>query len=180
MAIPNLSAISVLVADDSPQMRRLLVAMLNALGIWNVRTAVDGREAFDSINAQRPDILITDADMGQVGGMELVRSVRRKQDGSDPYLPIIMVTGHCEENWVVEARDAGVNEFLLKPISAGSLYSRISEVVLNPRPFVRAGEYVGPDRRRRDEDRYAGPERRESDPQAASRDASAIQLIAKR
>jgi two-component system, chemotaxis family, chemotaxis protein CheY len=180
MAIPNLSAISVLVADDSPQMRRLLVAMLNAIGIWNVRTAVDGREAFDSMNAQRPDILITDADMGQVGGMELVRSVRRNHDSATPYLPIIMVTGHTERAWVEDARDAGVNEFLAKPISAGSLYSRISEVVLNPRPFVRSQGYVGPDRRRRDDDRYKGPERRGSDISVIDGGGSPVQFVAKR
>jgi len=163
MAIPNLSALSVLVADDSQQMRRLLVAMLNATGIWNVTTASDGREALESIRLRRPDILITDADMGHIGGMELVRSVRRNQDSAAPYLPIIMVTGHCEQSWVEQARDVGVNEFIAKPISATALFMRISEVILNPRPFIRAPAYVGPDRRRRRSDQFEGPFRRQSD-----------------
>ena len=180
MAIPNLTALDVLVADDSPQMRRLLVAMLNAIGIINVRTAEDGREAFESIKQRRPDILITDADMGHVGGMELVRSVRRYQDQAGPYLPIIMVTGHTERSWVEGARDAGVDDFLAKPISAGSLYSRVSEVILNPRPFVRSNDYVGPDRRRRELPSYEGPKRRQDDMQVTGTDDDAIQFQTKR
>lgn len=174
MAIPNLTALSVLVADDSPQMRRLLIAMLNALGIWKVRTAADGRVAFEAIQAERPDILITDADMGHVGGMELVRSIRRNQDSNDPYLPIIMVTGHTEKSWVEDARDAGVNEFVAKPISAASLYSRIAEVILNPRPFVRSEDYIGPDRRRRDSSKYGGPMRRKEDSHVTGDDDDAL------
>ena len=179
MAIPNLSALNVLVADDSLQMRRLLIAMLNAIGIWNVRTAVDGREAFESFKGQRPDILITDADMGEVGGMELVRSVRRFQDQTGPYVPIIMVTGHTEQSWVEGARDAGVDEFLAKPISAGSLYTRVCEVILNPRPFVRSSDYLGPDRRRRDSNSYPGPMRRQSDAQVTGAGDHAIQFETK-
>ncbi|MFZ1989704.1 MAG: response regulator [Alphaproteobacteria bacterium] len=179
MAIPNFSALNVLVADDSLQMRRLLLAMLNAIGVWNVRTAIDGREAFDSFSQQRPDILITDADMGQVGGMELVRSVRRYQDQTGPYVPIIMVTGHTEQSWVEEARDAGVDEFLAKPISAGSLYVRVCEVILNPRPFVRSSDYLGPDRRRRDSSNYEGPMRRQEDVRLTGAGDHAIQVQTK-
>jgi len=180
MAIPNLSALGVLVADDSNQMRRLLTAMLNAIGIFNVETAPDGREAFERIKMRRPDILITDADMGQIGGMELVRSVRRNQDTTGPYLPIIMVTGHAEQSWVEDARDAGVNEFLAKPISAAALYGRVCEVILNPRPFVRSGEYIGPDRRRRDSRSYQGPKRRRDDASVTSFDDGEIQIQDKR
>ncbi len=157
-----------LVADDSLQMRRLLLAMLNAIGVWKVRTAGDGREAIAAIKAERPDILITDADMGQVGGMELVRGIRRMHNDTTPYLPIVMVTGHSEQSWVEDARDAGVDEFILKPITSASLYSRMAEVILNPRPFVRSEDYAGPDRRRRNGAPYGGPLRRKDDPSVTS------------
>jgi len=179
MAIPNFSALNVLIADDSLQMRRLLLAMLNAIGVWNVRTATDGREAFGAFKEQRPDILVTDADMGEVGGMELVRGVRRHQDQIGPYVPIIMVTGHTEQSWVEQARDAGVDEFLAKPISAGSLYVRVCEVILNPRPFVRSSDYLGPDRRRRDPNGYKGPLRRQIDLQTMGAGDHAIHVETK-
>lgn len=57
-----------------------------------------------------------------------------------------MITGYAERTRVFEARDAGVSEMLVKPISAKGLYQRIAKVVLNPRPFIRTESYFGPDR----------------------------------
>ena len=59
-----------------------------------------------------------------------------------------MLTGHSEKKRVTAARDAGVTEFLAKPISAKALYQRIVNVVANPRPFIKTKTYFGPDRRR--------------------------------
>jgi hypothetical protein len=61
---------------------------------------------------------------------------------------------------VIEARDAGVTEFLAKPVAAKSLYERILSVVLAPRPFIKTRDYFGPDRRRTTNTKYIGPERR--------------------
>jgi len=71
-----------------------------------------------------------------------------------------MLTGHSEKKRVIAARDAGVTEFLAKPISAKALYQRILNIVANPRPFIRTKNYFGPDRRRNANPNYAGPERR--------------------
>jgi DNA-binding response OmpR family regulator len=75
-----------------------------------------------------------------------------------------MLTGHSEKRRVVAARDAGVTEFLVKPLSARALYERIVNVVVNPRPFVRTKTYFGPDRRRNLNPSYVGPERRRGGP----------------
>ena len=61
-----------------------------------------------------------------------------------------IITGHTEFHRIHEARNAGVNEVLAKPISAQNLYGRVLSVIENPRPFVRSSDYFGPDRRRRD------------------------------
>ena len=74
-----------------------------------------------------------------------------------------MITGHTERHRVEAARDAGVTEFLAKPITAAHLFSRIAEIVERPRAFVRCESYFGPDRRRRQIDDYAGPWRRAED-----------------
>ena len=71
-----------------------------------------------------------------------------------------MVTGHTEKARVTAARDAGITEFLAKPISAKALYHRIVNVVANPRPFIKTKTYFGPDRRRNVNPNYIGPERR--------------------
>jgi DNA-binding response OmpR family regulator len=70
------------------------------------------------------------------------------------------LTGHCDKRRVMTARDAGVTEFLAKPISAKALYQRILNVVVSPRPFIRTKTYFGPDRRRNTSNAYIGPERR--------------------
>jgi two-component system, chemotaxis family, chemotaxis protein CheY len=70
------------------------------------------------------------------------------------------MTGHSEKKRVINARDAGITEFLAKPISAKGLYQRVLNVVANPRPFIRTKSYFGPDRRRNTTVSYAGPERR--------------------
>jgi DNA-binding response OmpR family regulator len=79
-----------------------------------------------------------------------------------------MLTGHTEMNRVMEARDAGVHEFLAKPISAKSIYARIRAIIERPRPFIRAGVYFGPDRRRRNNPSYKGRERRKENLEAAA------------
>ena len=71
-----------------------------------------------------------------------------------------MITGHSTERRVNEARDVGVNEFLAKPVTARAVIDRLTQLIENPRPFVRSNDYFGPDRRRRDSPRYQGPRRR--------------------
>jgi DNA-binding response OmpR family regulator len=86
--------------------------------------------------------------------------IRQPGANSNPYVAIIMLTGHSEKKRVVSARDAGVTEFLAKPISAKGLYQRIVNVVANPRPFIKTKTYFGPDRRRNVNPNYVGTERR--------------------
>ena len=93
-------------------------------------------------------------------GLELIQMIRQPGANSNPYVAIIMLTGHSEKKRVVSARDAGVTEFLAKPISAKGLYQRIVNVVANPRSFIKTKTYFGPDRRRNTNNAYIGPERR--------------------
>ncbi|MDO9079054.1 MAG: response regulator, partial [Brevundimonas sp.] len=91
-------------------------------------------------------------------------------DTANPYLPIIMRTGHSEKSRVYEARDAGVTEFVVKPITAKAILDRIQAVIFKPRPFVKTDGYFGPDRRRSTAPNYKGPMRRATD---QARDSSA-------
>lgn len=152
--------ISVMVVDDNPHMRKLTTALLHALGVKDVREAADGADAFKEMKVSAPDLVICDWVMQPIDGIDFVRLIRTAPDSSNPYLPIIMLTGHTELARVQEARDAGVTEFLAKPISAKNIYQRLLNVIENPRPFVKSKAYFGPDRRRKTED-YTGPEKRE-------------------
>ena len=110
-----------------------------------------------------PDIVITDWSMPIFDGLELTSMIRQPGANANPYVAIIMLTGHSEKKRVLESRDAGVTEFLAKPISAKALYQRILNVVVNPRPFVKTKTFFGPDRRRNHGTSYVGPERRKGE-----------------
>ena len=152
-----------LVVEDNEHMRALLRSLLHALGMKQVYECTDGAMAYDELRERKPDFVLTDLSMKPVDGIEFTRMVRHEPDSPNPYLPIIMVTGHTERLRVEAARDAGVTEFLAKPITVQSLLSRIAEIVDRPRPFVRCESYFGPDRRRRRDESYAGPWRRQGD-----------------
>jgi DNA-binding response OmpR family regulator len=119
------------------------------------------------------DIVMTDLSMQPMDGIDFVRLIRRSNDSPNQMCPVIMITGHSTLQRVQEARNAGVNEFLAKPLTAKGVLERISQVIDHPRPFVRAGDYFGPDRRRRADPNYRGPWRREGD--EAQRKAAIIE-----
>src|SRR5690606_25691919 len=101
--------------------------------------------------------------MSPMDGVEFTRLVRNSPDTANPYLPVIMMTGHSERTRVYEARDAGVNELVVKPITAKAILDRIQAVIFRPRPYVKTDGYFGPDRRRTDAPGYRGPRRRKGD-----------------
>jgi CheY-like chemotaxis protein len=152
-----------LVVEDNQHMRTLLRSLLNALGIANVLEATNGVDAMNVLRDKQPDLILSDLSMKPMDGIEFTREVRNAKDSPNPYIPIIMVTGHTERHRVEAARDAGVTEVLAKPITAGNLFQRIAEIVERPRAFVKAKDYFGPDRRRRSQDSYGGPFRRRED-----------------
>ncbi|MBP8072129.1 MAG: response regulator, partial [Brevundimonas sp.] len=117
------------------------------------------------------DLAIVDFNMFPLDGVEFTRLVRNSPDTANPYLPIIMMTGHSEKSRVYEARDAGVTEFVVKPITAKAILDRIQAVIFRPRPFVKTEGYFGPDRRRSNTSNYKGPMRRAAD--QANGDSSA-------
>jgi DNA-binding response OmpR family regulator len=163
MASYNIERLNFLIVDDNKHMRALVKSILHALGSKNTMEASDGADAFKELRHYPADIIICDWNMSPLDGLDFVRLVRTGKDSPNPFVPIIMLTGHTEMNRVIEARDAGVHEFLAKPISAKKLYSRIRSIIEHPREFIRAGLYFGPDRRRNKSSNYNGPERRKQD-----------------
>jgi two-component system, chemotaxis family, chemotaxis protein CheY len=153
----------VLVLDDNAHMRTILKELLRAVGFLNVKEAADPVEAFELIKSVGIDLVLVDFAMPIIDGVEFTQMLRRSADSPNPFIPIIMITGHSERSRVNAARDAGVNEFLVKPVTARSLIDRINAVVNNPRAFIKCASYFGPDRRRRKDETYAGPWRRARD-----------------
>ena len=155
----DLKNLNILLVEDDPSMRLLLRDMLSAFGVEKIVTVSDGRKAFSELRQFPADIVITDWVMEPLDGLEFTRMVRNQPDSPNPFVPIIMLTSQGAFDRVQEARDNGVTEFLVKPVTAQALYTRIANVIQKPRQFVRASEYFGPDRRRTIKD-FRGEERR--------------------
>jgi two-component system, chemotaxis family, chemotaxis protein CheY len=169
----NLERLQFLIVDDNKHMRALVKTILNALGVRHYLEATDGAAALKELRHFPADIIICDWKMDPLDGVEFVKMVRTSDDSPNPFVPIIMLTGHTELSKVMEARDVGVHEFLAKPISAKKLYARIRAIIEHPRSFVRTkgmNSYFGPDRRRKQSPLYKGKERRKKEAKLLSED----------
>lgn len=155
----DLKRLNVLIIEDDPSMRSLLGDLLNAIGIKKIETAADGSAGYTALRHFPADIVITDWIMEPLDGVEFTKMVRTAPDSPNPFIPIIMLTSRNEMKDVVEARDSGVTEYLIKPVTANSLYSRIVMAIEQPRQFLRVSEYFGPDRRRTIKD-FMGEDKR--------------------
>lgn len=158
-----LEHLKVLIVEDNQHMRSLLRSLLNSVGIRDIAEANNGGTALTVLREKKCDLVLSDLAMKPMDGLAFSRAVRNADNSPNPFVPIIMITGHTEKHQVEAARDVGVTEFLVKPITAHSLFSRIAEIVERPRAFVRCENYFGPDRRRRSIESYAGPWRRHDD-----------------
>lgn len=125
----DLSQLRVTIVDDDRQMRAILTACLNALGITDVQVCTDGKEALGRLWLFPADIVLTDWEMRPMSGIELVHALRDETTSPRPDIPIIMISGHTQAEKVMEARDSGVTVFLAKPIAPHALYTRLVHVI---------------------------------------------------
>jgi len=153
----------ILVVDDNQHMRKLVATILQAFGCTQIVECVDGEHAWSCLADANPDVILLDWQMSGMTGLEFVKKIRTDPNSPNPFVPVIMLTGHTHIDHVRMARDAGANEFLAKPVSVKAVLSRLMAVIEHPRPFVRSKSYFGPCRRRRAMDDYRGPERRGMD-----------------
>ncbi len=156
----NLQRLKVVVADDSKQMRSVVSGFLNAVGIVNIREAKDADDAWTLGNNFNPDLMIIDWNMPPTSGIDLTKRIRTAPDSFNRFLPIILLTAYNEEHRIIEARNAGISEFLLKPVTAASFFDRVMALVEDSREFIETPTFFGPDRRRGVRPSYGGPERR--------------------
>lgn len=160
----SLERASVLIVEDMVPMAELVRRILQEFGFEEVYVAHDGETAFELFQKHSPDLVITDWVLEGMDGLEFVKTIRRDPLSKNAYVPVILMTGFSHKLRVVEARDIGVSEFLVKPFTAKDLYARVVQAVEKPRMFVDSGEFFGPDRRRRRAASiYDGPNRRGDD-----------------
>ena len=118
--------IRILVVDDSPTIRELTKIFLKDLEFTNVEEAADGSNALEKLKSEVFDLVITDWNMPQLSGLELLKAIRA--DDKMKKIPVLMVTSVDEKDNVIQAVQAGINDYILKPISAKVLKSKIDKI----------------------------------------------------
>ena len=144
--VPLSRNLVVLVVDDNVGMRSIMTAVLRALGFGSIRLADDAIEAQKIILQVKPDLIITDLKMPVLDGVTFVRNLRADESHPFSEVPIIVATGHTEEKHVRACLEAGVDQFIAKPITGRALAERITHALAPDREFIRTGTYNGPRR----------------------------------
>jgi len=152
--------VNVLVTESTHTMFDLTQAVLAAFGVGRIYSAFDHNSGFRSFCQNNPDLVILDWLEDPLNGLELARKIRTHKSSPNPYVPIVMMSGHSSVKRILAARDAGVSAFMAKPFTAKSLFNRIEYLIEKPRPFVKAPDFIGPDRRTGARKDYQGPDRR--------------------
>lgn len=118
----------VLVVDDSSVMRQIIKNNLKQLGFdqENLSDAQDGEEALTHLDNRGVDLVISDWNMPRMTGIEFLRSVRA--NGTHKALPFLMVTSEADKEKIMEAVQAGVNQYIVKPFNATQLEEKIKEI----------------------------------------------------
>jgi len=158
--IGDLSKISVLIVDDNRHMRSVVRTIMRGLGAGTILEAASAATAFEVVRHRMVDVVFCDWVMTPISGVEFVRRLRNDPASPNQFLPVVMMSAYADRVRIEGARDAGVTEFIVKPLTIASVLARMEQIVHRPRPFIRCESYFGPDRRRRADPSYLGPERR--------------------
>ncbi|MHA1537920.1 MAG: response regulator [Alphaproteobacteria bacterium] len=125
----DISKLDIIVVDDNSTMRAILKMILSKLGVKRLRLCGDGDEAYEAFCKDPSDIVITDWVMKKMSGIELVKLLRDPKKSPHPGVPIIMITSNAEQDEVLKARKAGIDNYLAKPVTPEAVYNRISQVI---------------------------------------------------
>jgi len=122
-ADPNMK---ILVVDDMSTMRRIVKNIMKQLGFANVEEAENGKDAFDKLKGESFGFVISDWNMPVMTGIELLRAIRA--DEKLKALPVLMVTAEAQKENLVEAIQAGVSNYIVKPFTAEVLQEKMNKI----------------------------------------------------
>ena len=117
---------TVLVVDDFATMRRIITNVLKQLGFEHILEAEDGSKALQVMETEKVDFVITDWNMPQMSGLDLLKAIRASEDKK--HIPVLMVTAEAMQENILKAAQAGVNNYIIKPFDAKTLSEKINKI----------------------------------------------------
>ena len=136
-----------MVVDDNGYSLKLTTQTLLGFGMHSRHLCSSADQARKFLAANVVDLLIVDCDMPEEDGYDLVRWLRHSGMDPNAFAPVLMISGHIRRSMVDKARDCGANFIVTRPLTPSVLLERILWLARDPRPFIQAGDYLGPDRR---------------------------------
>ncbi len=125
--MPKARDLRVLIVDDQTSMRQLARYALQQLGVVNVREARNGRQALEVLAKHKVELVLSDWHMDEIDGLTLLKLLRKHERSKT--VPFIMATGHGDRESVVEAIQAGVNNYIVKPYDVATLRKKVEAVI---------------------------------------------------
>lgn len=121
----NISTLKVLVVDDSKTMLRIITNVLKRLGITDIQTGLDGLEGWELFKNNDFDIVLTDINMPNMNGLELLKAIRKV----DSDVPVVMITTEGGKKEVITALKAGCNQYIVKPFTPDILKEKLKNII---------------------------------------------------
>ena len=118
--------IKVLVVDDFSTMRRIVKNILKQLGYADIEEAEDGRGALAKLHQERYGLVVTDWNMPNMNGIELVKAIRSDTEIKD--IPILMVTAEAKKENIIAAAQSGAHGYIVKPFTAATLSEKLEKI----------------------------------------------------
>ncbi|WP_372784372.1 response regulator [Phenylobacterium sp.] len=169
----NLERASILLLDETSVGMSILVQIVTGLGAKQLHRCATVEQAQEAAGAHQLDLAIVDSLSPSGGGYDFVKWLRQNAQEPNCFAPVLVTTAHTPAKDVNKARDCGGHIMVKKPIAPVVMLERIIWVSKNGRPFLYSDEYVGPDRRFRDDGPPGEVGRRREDKAAAQAPASA-------
>jgi two-component system chemotaxis response regulator CheY len=126
MQIPADPSMKIMVVDDMSTMRRIVKNLLKQLGFANVEEAENGQEALTKLRADKFGFVVSDWNMPVMSGIELLKAIRA--DAGLKAIPVLMVTAEAQKENIIEAVQAGVNNYVVKPFTAEILQEKMAKI----------------------------------------------------
>jgi CheY-like chemotaxis protein len=159
----NLGGMTTLLADSDHFTRSITSQIMRGFGAEPCVLVDTGEEATECLLHSCFDLCILEAKLPDMFCGKLIRWLRRLTDNPARFTPILVLSSYTHLRYVAEARDAGANLVARKPISPQTLFDRITWIACTHRPYIEAGQYIGPDRRFKDVAPADGIYKRETD-----------------
>ena len=134
------SEIRVLVIEDEPHIRLIIISLLRQIGYRKIDEASDGTSGMRAFLHMRPDVVLCDIHMEPVNGLEFLRKVRSLPNEEYSEVPVVFLTSDKQKDTVLNARDLHVDGYLAKPVSQKKLAERLDAVLVRPKSTARKAD----------------------------------------